>query len=166
MDFEIQVDAEVFERLKADAEPFVDTPNSVLRRLLGLESGGGSARGAPAKTPRAQTGRSGRRKRAKTGTLLEQEAYFKPILAALNANDGRAPTREVLDEVGEALKDRLTQADRGRISSGGIRWENRAQFARLKMVDRGLLRADSPRGVWEITDAGRAYLNGTPNSAG
>ena len=32
----VRVDEEVYEQLKAHAEPFVDTPNSVLRRLLGL----------------------------------------------------------------------------------------------------------------------------------
>lgn len=41
----IRVDDEVFARLQSLAEPFVDTPNSTLRRLLGLDrpaSGGGS----------------------------------------------------------------------------------------------------------------------------
>ena len=34
----IEVDDEVFEYLKAEAEPFVDTPNSVLRRKLKIPS--------------------------------------------------------------------------------------------------------------------------------
>ncbi len=34
----IRVDDEVYARLQAEAKPFVDTPNSVLRRLLGLPS--------------------------------------------------------------------------------------------------------------------------------
>ena len=33
----IRVDAQVYARLQREAKPFVDTPNSVLRRLLGLE---------------------------------------------------------------------------------------------------------------------------------
>jgi hypothetical protein len=33
----IRVDDEVYERLQRQAKPFVDTPNSVLRKLLGLE---------------------------------------------------------------------------------------------------------------------------------
>lgn len=33
----IRVDDEVYTQLQSRAEPFVDTPNSVLRRLLGLE---------------------------------------------------------------------------------------------------------------------------------
>lgn len=41
----IRVDDEVFARLQSLAEPFVDTPNGTLRRLLGLDrpaSGGGN----------------------------------------------------------------------------------------------------------------------------
>ena len=34
----IRVDDEVYERLQKAAKPFVDTPNSALRRLLGLDS--------------------------------------------------------------------------------------------------------------------------------
>jgi hypothetical protein len=42
--------------------------------------------------------------------------------------------------------------------SGAVLWENRAQWERLKMVKEGLLRADSPHGVWELTESGRQYL--------
>ncbi|MEE3851790.1 hypothetical protein VZC37_15715 [Gordonia sp. LSe1-13] len=35
---QIEIDDEVFARLKGEAEPFVDTPNDVLRRLLGMEA--------------------------------------------------------------------------------------------------------------------------------
>ncbi|MFJ4682760.1 hypothetical protein [Streptomyces sp. NPDC088789] len=34
----ITVDAQVFERLQREAQPLIDTPNSVLRRLLALDS--------------------------------------------------------------------------------------------------------------------------------
>jgi len=40
------------------------------------------------------------------------------------------------------------------------RWRNTAQWARHSMVKEGLLKADSPRGIWEITDAGRASIFG------
>ena len=37
---EIVVDTEVYEHLQGQAEPFVDTPNTVLRRLLGIAPSG------------------------------------------------------------------------------------------------------------------------------
>lgn len=39
------------------------------------------------------------------------------------------------------------------------RWRNTAQWARNAMVKEGLLSAGSPRGVWEITQAGRRWLS-------
>ena len=36
-----------------------------------------------------------------------------------------------------------------------IRWKNRVQFVRLRLVQAGLVEKDSPRGVWEITPEGR-----------
>jgi len=38
------------------------------------------------------------------------------------------------------------------------RWRNTAQWARNSMVHEGLLKADSPRGVWEIAEKGRQML--------
>ena len=37
-------------------------------------------------------------------------------------------------------------------------WRDAAQWARNSMVAEGLLKADSPRGVWEISDKGRDVL--------
>ena len=41
------------------------------------------------------------------------------------------------------------------LNSGAIRWENRAQFVRLKLVQAGDMACDSRRGVWEISQQGR-----------
>jgi restriction system protein len=38
------------------------------------------------------------------------------------------------------------------------RWRNTAQWERDTMVKEGLLKSNSPRGVWEITEAGRQAL--------
>ena len=166
----IEIDDDVFELLKDEAEPFVDTPNTVLRRLLGLDSTDretdDEASSVQVIRPRRRSRgarrskRGTRRSRAPAGSLLEQDAYFEPILRAVNERGGRAPTREVLDEVGKALADRFTELDKESTESGSVRWESRAQFARLRMVDRGLLKEGSPRGIWEISNEGIAYLNG------
>jgi restriction system protein len=43
---------------------------------------------------------------------------------------------------------------------GGLtpRWRNTAQWARNSLREEGLIRDDSPRGIWEITDKGRQWL--------
>ena len=165
----IRIDSEVLDKLKEHAEPFVDTPNSVLRSILGLAPGGESGEiedGAPAAQPsrrarvatRGGSSRPRRRRsrapRAKAGTTLPDAEYEVPILEILRDNGGRAPTREVIGALGERLDGRLSDADREPLSSGEIRWRNRAQFARLNLIEQGDMAKGSPRGVWEISEQG------------
>jgi len=39
-----------------------------------------------------------------------------------------------------------------------VRWRNTAQWCRHTMVQEGLLKRDSPHGIWEITEKGRQAL--------
>lgn len=147
----IEVDDEVLEVLKGGAEPFVDTPNTVLRRLLGIDSaeaGKGSGSGS--------NGRVVGQDRAAPGSILPESAYELPILEELLAREGSGHANDITDAVGERLKDRLTKRDRERLNSGDIRWRNRVQFTRLTLRKLGLLEADSPRGIWELTEKGEA----------
>lgn len=96
--------------------------------------------------------------RAAPGTLLPESEYELPILRFLQERGGRAPSREVVEAVGEALSHKLTDLDRQPLKSGDIRWENRVAFVRLRLIERGQLAKGSPRGTWEITDEGRARL--------
>lgn len=164
----IEIDDGLLEFLKDRAEPFVDTPSSVLRRLLGLDpTGNGSVGGehgaalTPIKKPR-RSGRSRKPKlpssRAKRGSLLPESEFEIPILRYLAKHGGRAPSQEVTEGVGEELSDRLTPVDREKTGSGIVRWENRVAFTRLRLVERGDLDGDAPRGTWQITDQGRKRL--------
>ena len=96
--------------------------------------------------------------RARPGTILPDDEYELPMLAILDEKGGRAPTREVLDALGERLRDRLMPADHDPLGSGDIRWRNRAQFVRLHLIAKGDMKKDSPRGLWEISDQGRDRL--------
>ena len=62
--------------------------------------------------------------------------------------------------VEERLSGQLNKYDYQALPSdpNSIRWKNTASWARHNMVQEGLLAGDSPRGVWEITDAGREAL--------
>ena len=53
----------------------------------------------------------------------------------------------------------LGDVDHGALRGDGKpRWQRAANWARRHMVLDGLLKSDSPRGVWEISEAGRARL--------
>lgn len=184
----IEIDNDVLGVLKAQAEPFVDTPNSVLRRLLGLDSSGSTAAGVHVRTPgstpqstatsrKRAAGRKGRaqsktsikkttpkRTRAARGTLLPEDRYEIPLLRVLVDAGGQAPYREVVDAVGRELKPQLMEADFETLDSGTVRWQSRLQFVRLRLIERGYLDRDTPRGIWGITDAGRRALDEAPQS--
>lgn len=61
--------------------------------------------------------------------------------------------------VGELLDHRLSAADRIRLQNTEERWRNRLRFCRRRMLERGYVRSDSPRGIWELTEAGREHLS-------
>lgn len=171
----IEIDSDVLDYLKAKAEPFVDlTPNLVLRRLLDLdatkidlppapassarESGVPEVASKPAKKRPTKKGTPLKRTRAASGTLLPEERYELPLLRALVADGGQAAYREIQDFVERELNDRLLPADFEKLSSGTIRWQSRLQFVRLRLIERGLLDKNAPRGVWRITEEGRTAL--------
>jgi len=57
------------------------------------------------------------------------------------------------------MKSRLNSVDLEMIPSGtDFRWRNTAMWVRNLMVNEGLLKKGTPRGIWEITDKGRSYL--------
>ena len=58
------------------------------------------------------------------------------------------------------MKDEFREVDHQPLKSdpGHPRWNNTAQWARNTMVTDGLLKSNSPRGTWEVTEKGRKYL--------
>jgi hypothetical protein len=131
---------------------FDDTPDDVIVSLLDrvdgdeppAEGDGGAAQQPPAPAP--------------PGSILAEEEYWSPILRILVEAGGAAPANDVIAALGDYIGDALKIGDHDRLTNGEIRWRNRARFARLRMKERGLLSNTSRRGIWEITDAGRAYL--------
>jgi hypothetical protein len=89
-----------------------------------------------------------------------EKAYHIPILEALEQLGGRGYVHQVLDIVYERMKDRLTEDDLKPLPSGrGLRWRNTAMWARVILVQNGLLKQDSPKGIWELSQAGWDYLH-------
>lgn len=89
---------------------------------------------------------------------LEAGDYEQPILRALAERGGRAPRKEILAAVEEAMAGRHGTPDFETLPSGPARWEARVGKARSRLVKRGWLEADSGRGQWELTKVGRAKV--------
>lgn len=98
--------------------------------------------------------------RLQRGLRTPEDAFRRPILEALVELGGSATIDKVLDLVYEKMRDRLNEYDLQPLPSSPeqARWRNTAQWCRYTMVREGLLKPDSPKGVWEITEAGRKQL--------
>jgi hypothetical protein len=91
-----------------------------------------------------------------------QERDFRlPLLEALDELGGRARAEEIRPIVERRMRGKLRPDDYGTLPSNGeVRWWNSAKYERKHMLRMRppLLNPASPRGWWEMTDAGREYL--------
>lgn len=98
--------------------------------------------------------------RLRSGLRTPESAYYLPILDTLAKLGGSGKVPEVLERVGRRMKPVLKDVDYEPLASdpSNLRWRNAAQWARYSMVQEGLLKSNSPTGVWEITRQGRTFL--------
>jgi hypothetical protein len=141
----IRIDPDVYVALRERIARYSDTPNGVLRRLLGFCD----ARPVPSR----------RKSRARKGTLLPLDRYDFPLLRALVEDGGSLPTQAAIDAVGAALAAEFTPADHEPLTSGSPRWRDRIHLVRLRLIAQGLVARDSRWGVWSITEKGRQALS-------
>ena len=148
----IRIEDEVMDGLKKLAEPFVDTPSSVIRRLL-------EEKGVIERVPLPSSRQAGDAARASSSAPISQATYENFLLYTLEEKfAGSADKRSVTQEVVERLSKRglITSADLELVSTGETKAENMIAWGRNALKDRGLISRDSPRGVWELTSQGRA----------
>ncbi|QUW01187.1 winged helix-turn-helix domain-containing protein [Chloracidobacterium sp. MS 40/45] len=165
IDFVNQVGARAFERRDYDKAKeaierakqltdFRDKANALRREWESLFTREEDEEDTEAQATRRNLGRLRR------GQRTREEAYYRPILEALQALGGSAQVNDVLDHVLETMRNTLRDVDFEPLTSDPDmpRWKNTAQWARNSMVKQGLLRNDSPRGVWQISAAGARFL--------
>lgn len=93
------------------------------------------------------------------GERTPRQAFRISILEALIELRGKGKVNEILEKVEIKMKEVLKPVDYEKLPSGVmIRWQNTAQWERYIMVQDGLLRSDSPKGIWEITEEGKRLL--------
>ncbi len=95
------------------------------------------------------------------GLRTREEAYYRPILETLEELGGSAAMQQVLERVEQVMRSTLKKVDYDPLASDPNlpRWKNTGQWARNSMVKEGLLKDDSPRGIWEISENGRRWLS-------
>ncbi|MDP2758921.1 MAG: hypothetical protein Q8O64_00755 [Sideroxyarcus sp.] len=119
------------------AEEFQDILNDLRERL-------GQNTAAPEAKPRKR-----RSKLPKT----PQKELRQLIICALAARGGRARMSEVLADLGGQLGGKLLPGDLVYRQDGKtIAWQNNACWERMYMRRDGVLRSDSPQGIWELSE--------------
>jgi restriction system protein len=88
--------------------------------------------------------------------------WFGPILDALRALGGSGTPEEVADKIATTLNLPDEQLN-ATLPSGGSRYRNQVAFARLYLAFESLLDS-SRRGVWSLTEKGRATTLSVPDA--
>jgi len=138
----------------------VDAITALREKVLTLRNEWESIMPAPEEEATKEDGEPVSRRdlgRLPKGMRTPNREYELPILQALVTVGGKARMAEVLEKVGEIMKDKLNEADFLTLPSDpdAVRWRNTAQWTRFTLVKQGDMNPDSPRGVWEITKQGR-----------
>lgn len=155
----IRVADDVWKELQRLAEPFVDEPNTVIRRLLQLPDQQNGKRDEVLLRKPATRRSLGR---ALSGTILAQSEYRKPILEALAEMGGEGRRLEVLERVLKKVRDRLKPPDHEILPSGSdVRWRKAALWQRHNLMREGLVDS-AGRGVWRLTGEGWRATGKTP----
>ena len=80
------------------------------------------------------------------------------MLKALYSLDGHSTTKEVRQKMRAELEGCLKPFDFEIVGSKQERWWNNVCWTRNALVNEGLFRNDSPRGVWELSQQGKDYV--------
>lgn len=137
---------EVWQRLQADAEPFVDTVDSVLRRMLNLPPTPPRYPPIDGETSPAVVG----------GPPVCTGEYRAPVLTYLQQEGGTADRRDVLDAVHAVLGHRFREHDYSEVRPSNPLWENRIDGVVNRLRSNGLMLPATLPGVWSLTEEGMA----------
>lgn len=97
--------------------------------------------------------------RLEEGKRTKNEDFHIPILQILVRNGGSRTYSELIDELTKDMADSLNKYDWEVLPDGrSIRWKNSVGWAKKPLKDAGYLSTTAPDGIWEITEAGRKFL--------
>lgn len=149
----IHVDEDVLEALRGLAGSSAQTPNEIVRRLLDLDHATSPTNSGP-KQPVGPVGPPWRPRRAVT----PKSAYENYLLYVLGRKfQGRASKREATEAALRLMAKKgllLPSAGEVLASNGETKAENAIAWSRNVLKEAGLVRPDTPRGIWELTATG------------
>ncbi len=147
----IRISDATWERLKAHARPFEDKPEDVVNLALdALDEKLGQ------KPPVIQ--KTTAEKPATTTKRLAQSKFRIPLMKTVLDLGGSAEVSAIRKAMEEKMAPLLRQGDYETVATGEPRWWNAIVWERNALVKEGLFSKTSKRGVWELTEEGKALL--------
>lgn len=89
---------------------------------------------------------------------LPQKAFRRPLLEVLHGLGGSARVADLRPAMRDNMKSSLLPGDLESISAGDQRWWNATSWERSNLVKEGYVLADSPRGIWALSEKGAAHV--------
>jgi len=145
----ITLSDESYVALQALAEPLVDTPDTVIAKLVKAYRSPAKADDAP-KSPGPRNSGAHDGLRARRGEATPRQVYREALLKVLRDAGGELETAKAIEAVGNLLRDRLRPIDMAKLPTGEARWINRIRFTRKDLIDQGKLDGRAPHGVWRL----------------
>jgi Mrr N-terminal domain len=97
-------------------------------------------------------------KKQQASKKLPQKEFRQPLLETLTELGGAAHVTEIRKAMEKKIAPLLGSADYEKVPTGEVRWWNATCWERANLVREGLFADYSPRGVWELTDKGKAAV--------
>lgn len=92
----------------------------------------------------------------KSGKKTTSRAVLREhIIKSLHVLGGSAHITDVLDQMGKDLEGKLLPGDLEKRKTGDVVWRNNSCWERFRMVTDGILKANSPKGIWELSEGHR-----------
>lgn len=86
----------------------------------------------------------------------EKQVFRRLIIDILKKAGGRARASTVLDQIEQQLEGKMLPGDLTLRADGKtLAWRNNAQWERNAMREEGIIKDDSPNGIWEL---GESYM--------
>ncbi len=93
------------------------------------------------------------------GLKTPDRAFVFPVIDSLMEFGGTAPRMQVIERVYEKMKHILNDYDLSPMPYNKYvpRWKDTLHWVRLSLVQRGILARGTEKGIWSLTEYGKAY---------
>lgn len=90
-------------------------------------------------------------RRPSNGSSTSREVIRREITRALELLGGAASAAEVRAEIERNIGHKLLPGDKISLYDGSLSWHEKCKKERARMITDGILKNDSPKGIWELT---------------